>query len=226
MCAANACAKSRTSSCSSATFVCARSSSCGATVFNALVVFASFFAATGFLLVEALRLVVLRTEALTAVAFEVVVGFGAIVFAAEDLVVANLADVGAFDTDTFAAVVVFDGADLAAGFVVVSSSVFLARPRRAGALSTLAFMGDSGGVPLACARCARVRTMLIADFVSMGNYVGEKGRWAMFFFLSPPLLLWGREKQNISFLQQRDFPSLRETRKGKISLDNQFMPHD
>jgi hypothetical protein len=43
-----------------------------------------------------------------------------------------------------------------------SASVFFARPRRAGAFRTLAFMSASGAAssPLAWARCARVRTMM------------------------------------------------------------------
>ena len=42
------------------------------------------------------------------------------------------------------------------------SSAFFARPLRAGAFSMLALKGDSGGVPLVCARWARVRTMILA----------------------------------------------------------------
>jgi hypothetical protein len=79
----------------------------------------------------------------------------------------------AFDVDDFKAELFNAEVFAALGFVVVlfgagfeafsgSRSVLLPRPRRAGALRTLAFMSGSGAFssPLACARCARVRTIM------------------------------------------------------------------
>lgn len=138
-------------------------------------VFVPFFAAASFLVVEALRDAVLIANVLGAVDFAVdafvavvsvvvfraivfVEAFGAVVFAAEDFVVATRAEVETFDTELFSAG--FGAAALGAGFGAGSSSVFFGLPRRTGALRMLALGGDSGGPPFACARCARVRTML------------------------------------------------------------------
>jgi hypothetical protein len=50
-------------------------------------------------------------------------------------------------------------------FISFSSSVsFFPRPRRTGAFWTPDLRGDSGGVALVCARCARVRT-IVRSFV-------------------------------------------------------------
>jgi hypothetical protein len=155
-------AKSCTSIWSLVSMVFPCSSSAGADL-DAFVIFASFFAAAGFFVVDALRVEVLAAEAFAAGAFAAVVVLGACVFAAEDFGAAALPDVAALDTELFNAVAAVAWAAFAAGLVVASSSAFLARPRRAGALRTLALRGDSGGVPFACARCARVRTMVCIE---------------------------------------------------------------
>ena len=113
--------------------------------------FVSFFAAAVFFVID------VRKAGVFAVVVFAADAFGAITFAADDFVVANLADVEAFEIE------LFEGAVFAAvtffGFSG-SSSAFFGRPRRTGALEMLAFNGDSGGVPFACALCARVRTIL------------------------------------------------------------------
>jgi hypothetical protein len=114
--------------------------------------FVSFFATVVLFVVE------VRKAGAFAVLVFVMDALGAITFAADDFVVADLADVDAFVTELFGgailAVVAFFGFS-------GSSSVFFGRPRRTGALEMLALNGDSGGVPFACARWALVRTILI-----------------------------------------------------------------
>jgi hypothetical protein len=148
-----------------------------------------FFGTAGFLVVEALRDAVLMVNVLGAVDFAAgafgafvatvsfcaavsVEAFDAAVFAAEDFVVAVLADVEALDTELFKGAVFeavfgaaglgadFGAAGLTVGFGADSSSVFFGLPRRTGAFKMLDFGGDSGWSPFACARCALVSTIL------------------------------------------------------------------
>jgi hypothetical protein len=64
-------------------------------------------------------------------------------------------------SDTEACVVCAGLVVIFAGFgTSTSESTCFARPRRAGAFSTLDFTGESGGVAFVCARCALVRTIL------------------------------------------------------------------
>lgn len=143
----------------------------GTAAFATLPAFTSAFAGSVFV-----------DAAVVAAAFEVVALVAPVALVE---VAPSALDVEVLETKLFN-VVVF-GAALAAGLVVVfgagfgaafgatftltggcpgSGSGFFARPRRAGALSMLALRSDSGAgsSPRACARCARVRTMVNRDW--------------------------------------------------------------